>query len=592
MDEWNCTICAYLKRNKCKKGLPMMAAPTDNVCIGGLSETTIEINEIANKARILIDDLPKIPTRKKANDKAEITCLDCKFQNFSKDNGHEHDRICNNINGPILEELNCVCLQFEDINKKINVKKAIKKANNEIEDIDPELFQEAITILREGHLIDYWLNIFHRDYIGNDHYARSLLFSILCGTCHNTAGLHPAADGKSGAGKSSAMQAATNLMPEKFLKKTGSPKALMYHEVLPASTVFLDDVGKISDDLMELIKRSTSAYQNGFEYLSVKNQDPIIIRLPARLNWMLTGVDVNNNDEQLLNRSVNISLDENDKNKREDHYNNIYLHQVNDAIDGRAALEFTDEVKICRTMLGFLLEQQPITVSIPWLKDEDGKLLITWIDQENPRNFLILLDLIKVSASIYRYQRKISKDGKLIAHPEDFDEAMKIWDKISHEQTTKLTKAEQYYLQVLNDMEAYNQPVDINEIALHANKSYNTIYDAFRGIPSKDKIGLLEKACNIISQEEQGQTQYDKEINDMGHEKKIGSISKKKILIRLNHKINNLEMYQSVISLRRDLILKKYESIIKDCDNYKDNSNFVSLYQAKNDTEQKSASVD
>jgi hypothetical protein len=243
-----------------------------------------------------------------------------------------------------------------------------QKEASETADPDPGIDKDAMKILREGRPIDYIIDVWHRDYVGGEWYGRMLIFSALCGTCNNTMGLHPACDGRSWIGKSYAMQAMSNLIhPDYVIIGTISPKALFYNEIKPGCVVFLDDIGNMPDDLAQVIKIASSQYQQGTYHRTVNNKTGDTKYLQKCLEWWINGVDANSFDIQILNRNVNISLDETNKKIKENHDRAIFDHQLKDAMIGRPAFEMTREVQICREIAGHLLSEPQVNVSIPWL---------------------------------------------------------------------------------------------------------------------------------------------------------------------------------------------------------------------------------
>ncbi len=455
-----------------------------------------------------------------------------------------------------------------EFHKKINEKAPSEKATESEEKAAIE--KQALEILHTGRPLDFLMSVFHKDYIGGEEYGRLLFLSALCGTCRNTEGLHPGAEGDSGAGKTSAMKAAINNIPDDF-KVCGkiTPQSLFYNKINGSTTVFMDDVTKMDPDLERIIKLSTSFYQEGAETLSVANQQGIRPKIPPCINWWITGVDAGSFNKQILNRSVNVGLDEPNKAARQDHKMEIFLHQVDDGDTGRPALNVTREVLIAREITGHLLRAPQIYVRIVFWKDEKGDLIVNWLNVDNPRNFPVLEDLIRVSASIHRYQRKKDKNNNIIANLEDYDIALKIWNRISREQVSKLSRRHQEIFQALMDLEAYEKPVDMKALAVKLKKSPQTVYEYLHGRKNDGIKGLLDLDHRIIEYTET-ETEYDVKIegeDQYERERKIGSRGRKRTLLKLTEKINILELGENVISLDREKAQQKLDTLYKELEN-------------------------
>jgi predicted transcriptional regulator YheO len=346
----------------------------------------------------------------------------------------------------------------------------------------------------------------------------------------------------------------------------------------------MDDVGKMDPELERIIKLSTSFYQQGAENLSVANHEGVRHRIPSCINWWITGVDAGSFDIQILNRSINIGIDILNKAQKEDHKMEVFFHQVDDGDTGREILGVSRNVKIAREITGQLLKSPQVNVKIPFLKDMNGDVIISWQDIDNSRNFPIFLDMIRVSASIHRYQRSVI-DGSLIATLDDYDNAKRVWESISKEQVTKLNRQDQELITSLVDLNAYEKPVDINKLADKMHKSYQTIYQKLYGRPNDGIKGLVERYDNIRIVE-QGETEFEKELSEEGifeREKKIGSISKQKKLITLRNKVDMLNLNQSVVSIDREKAQKKLDAILS--------GSFCSSVVEKFTTEKKPNSV-
>ncbi len=104
----------------------------------------------------------------------------------------------------------------------------------------------------------------------------------------------------------------------------------------------------MSEDLAQLIKVAASKYQQGTTHTTIVKGEGVTKTLEKCINWWITGVDANSFDIQILNRYVNVSLDEPNRQAREDHKMEVHLHQLQDAATGRPANNVTREIRNAR----------------------------------------------------------------------------------------------------------------------------------------------------------------------------------------------------------------------------------------------------
>jgi len=438
-----------------------------------------------------------------------------------------------------------------------------------MEIIDPMVIAEAYEILEHGNPIEFIMKVFNRDYIGGTEYGRLLILSALCSSCTNTSGLHPSAAGGSGEGKSWAMQVMANLLPQnRIIQGSVSPKALYYHgkELGSRFIVFLDDVGTMNEDLAGAIKRASSAFRTGCEHLTVGNGEPRKYWLPAGIAWWITGVDADKFDEQILNRAVQVAVEQTDEVKRQQYKEAIMRHQLNDVASGRCALEVDQDVKVCRELFKHLLDTQ-VTVCAPWVKDDNSNYLLEWHGKDNSRNLPIFCDMILTSASIHRYQRKCNKNGEVIATLEDYDNAEFIFQKFAPEVLTKLTKRDRQIIQALFDLQASQENlVDLYTLEEKLGIKYGTLYSNIYGKHKDGVKGLLDR-YKWVSIDKVTETSYDVVVDDSkGYERqsKNGARGRSRNYIYLLNGAqspNALTNPSSIVTLDRERAehkLKKY----------------------------------
>jgi hypothetical protein len=158
--------------------------------------------------------------------------------------------------------------------------------------------------------------------------------------------------------------------------------------------------------------------------------------------------------------------------------------------------------------------------------------------------------MIRVSASIHRYQRK-TVNGSIVATLDDYDKALMCWDRVSREHVSKLNKRDRLLIQSLIDLDAKSKYVDIYMLADHLKKGYNTVYYWLKG-NEKNGIGGLLDRCDNISICDQTETEYDKELTGedvFEREKKIGGKTKRRLLMKWIGDNNPLDQSSAVVSL-------------------------------------------
>jgi primase-polymerase (primpol)-like protein len=228
------------------------------------------------------------------------------------------------VNGEELKSvfLNDTSSEFKEYIQRI----AFKESTSEQAKQD-RAHRRAMDIL-EGKLLDendvpitprdFILNTFKTQHIGDIETAEGILLGTANQSIKNSKGIQTGVFGESGKGKSHAGRAMMHLHPAKYyLIESLSDKALFYmasDELRPGMTIFSDDV-RISDGLEDIIKRSTSQFQDETTHrvATKENRDGKLISkkytIPPRINWLLTSVDAQGS-EQLVNRQIGFGVDE------------------------------------------------------------------------------------------------------------------------------------------------------------------------------------------------------------------------------------------------------------------------------------------
>jgi hypothetical protein len=176
-------------------------------------------------------------------------------------------------------------------------------------------------------------------------------------------------------------------------------------------------------DLEATIKRSKSAFQEGAYHETLDgNRQLLRMRLPKRLCWTLTYVDVIESGDQFLNRMFVVKTDSS-RQADED----VCRHILCQAERGVSALPLTEEVLVCKAMMLDIKNRPPYRVLIPGLPQR-----VSFTDRRNRRNPSLFVDLVIGLACIRHRQRKReqSKGGEwcLFAGMDDIREAARIFN--------------------------------------------------------------------------------------------------------------------------------------------------------------------
>lgn len=441
----------------------------------------------------------------------------------------------------------------------------IKKPDDGEPEIDPAIHDEAVKILASGKVIDHFLQTWHQDYVGADFYGLSLLFSMFCGTCDNTRGLNPEADGESSSGKTWAQKAMSGLN-HPTLKIAGliTPRAGFYNEIKRGSTLQLDDVGKMTPEIAQLYKVSCSWYQEGADLLTVSTErEGQRLKFPKCLNMWLTGVEVSSFNNQIRNRNVSIPLDEANAVLNRAHKEKIRQLGLDDGVTGRIANGVTHDVEVCQEMSKILIEAEQVNVIIPWLQDEAGPIL-DWQDIDNPRTLIQFEDMVRVCASINRFVRP-ERNGHVVATLDDYDYVVRVWQRIGRQQISKLNARDERIKAAMVDLKAYGDRwIDLYELSDRLGEKYTTVRRWVVGDKNSGVEGFIDRAKNVRIMEEH-EMEYDVAIEETAYggerTKKVGSKGRQRFRMQFRGKNNALE-FSGASCLDRERASKRLEAFL------------------------------
>jgi hypothetical protein len=284
----------------------------------------------------------------------------------------------------------------------------------------------ALEILERGDPLGFLLDTFSQIHVGDRDAAEVQFIAFGCQSSSNSHGIQANWTGPSGKGKSAGAEACYHLLPKMYvLKGSVSAKSLFYHKDLPdGACIFLDDL-KVEEgsDLEATIKRSTSAFQEGAYHETLDgNRQLLRMRLPKRLCWTLTYVDVIESGDQFLNRMFVIKTDSSREADEQ-----VCRHILLRAERGESAFPVIEEVTISKAMMLDIKNKPPYRVVIPNLSER-----VSFTDRRNRRNPDLFVDLVIGLACLRHRQRKREqvREGEwtLYASMEDIREAARIFN--------------------------------------------------------------------------------------------------------------------------------------------------------------------
>lgn len=353
----------------------------------------------------------------------------------------------------------------------------------------PEIIESANEILASDP-VKYIIDTHQTLHVGDINGAKILLITIAGQSILNTDGLHPKSSGAWSKGKTHIMDAMLHLSPQEYVISSGfSDKSLYYTKLNPGMTIFMDDVN-LSENMEELIKKSTTNFQKGTEHRTIINGKFQVKKIPPRISYWLSSVD-NNQSMQLLSRTIDIDIDESIEQD-----DKVLNFQADQAVSGEVRFPENDRIRICRQILREIKSREFI-VKIPYAKD----IANNWSDKENRRNFPIFLDIIR-AFTVLRFKQRKNENGYLIATEEDYKDANDLYSKNKRSQITKLTKSEQRIYDIIES--GSGSKWEINAILNTYNNSgfkisQSRLHQILHGYNSKNgyRTGMLDKVSNL-----------------------------------------------------------------------------------------------
>lgn len=442
-----------------------------------------------------------------------VKTLDSSHHNFSCRKVKEHfgDDICK------FEK----CVFFPKVIKAKAI--AAEKESNTTPEHIKKLADEK---MKDGAAGEFILDNHQKMHKGDRNLAKTLMVSVGIQSVKNSAGIQAKASGRPGGGKTHCFKTMAHLIPQKYIvKSTFSDKGLYYRKIPTGAIIFSDDVN-LSEDLEGVIKRANSNFQDGDTYTTVKDHGTVELTIPPRVSFWLTSVD-DNQSAQLLSRQFCGNIDESETQDSE-----VTDFQLEQAYLGTEELPLTDDVLVCREIFRRIKEQLFI-VQIPFSKN------LEWKDKSNHRNLSIFLDIIK-AFTVLNYKNRITHEGSLIAHVDDYTAAKELYDDKAETQTTKKNEGELKVLKFIHRKQGKTKdPVNIDVIHTGLNLSRGRVHQILHGMKDKPDSGLLAKEPSL---------HYEK------RSVKIGETTTTKGFYWIDEHFELLDSYSGVVNLKSEVV--------------------------------------
>lgn len=189
---------------------------------------------------------------------------------------------------------------------------------------------------------------------------RAIIYSECLKSSKTTKGLQPAVLGRRGSGKSHAVKTAVHLLPkEAVYSATLSPKALFYKNPPEKTTFYMDDA-VLPDDLVSLMKRKQTQFQECTTQGVVLDKKWVEMSIQKRMVFITTSVN-SLGDEQLSDRALVIDI----KNEKSDDLE-FYRFENERRQKGLPEFPECEEVQLCRDMITFIRDHE-FRVNLPAL---------------------------------------------------------------------------------------------------------------------------------------------------------------------------------------------------------------------------------
>jgi len=291
--------------------------------------------------------------------------------------------------------------------------------NNNIKiDVDPEIHEEAINILKEGNPLEYIVKAVGKRHKGDINQIKILALSypaLLAGTVG-----HRFISGDSESGKSNIAREVGKTLPDEiFVDLAGSsPKSKFYlirkdPHALEDKVLLYDDT-KIDDAEFRRLIRILKDLRPGEEkiYETIIERKPE--RLPIRGNCVIWETAVSKpSDKQDYSRGICITPDDNPAHR-------LSVEKEIRRLEGKNHKRLMpEEYPICKEIAQIIREVKREGVIVPYFERIEGV--------HGYRSNDYFMSLIKGHAMLFYFQREKNEEGKVITIEKDFEFAKNVW---------------------------------------------------------------------------------------------------------------------------------------------------------------------
>jgi len=271
---------------------------------------------------------------------------------------------------------------------------------------DVDEVQQEKAILREIQIkkalsenpMERFIAAYKVSHIGHYQILRAIIYAECLKSSGTTKGLQPAVTGSRGSGKSHAVKTAVHLLPkDSVYTATISPKAL-YHMKPKAKTTFYMDDAILDPDLVSLMKRKQTEFQETTRYFTMIGREWDFLEIERRMVFITTSVS-QLGDEQLSDRALLIDI----KNEKADDQQ-FYEFENDRRTKGLPEFPESEDVLLCRDMISHVRshEYRVILPGLDFLYYSDRRLIG------------MAYDLMEASAILNYLSRKHSVDNGVI----------------------------------------------------------------------------------------------------------------------------------------------------------------------------------
>lgn len=304
----------------------------------------------------------------------------------------------------------------------------------------PAIIAKANELLNSGQSQDFIIQKHCKSYAGMSDRISWALTGVFAIThiMSSAGGVHLKISGPSGCGKNKVTERFFDLVPPSARIFTSmSGKNMFYDEDLQTGTVVgIDEFENSDTALIRTIKLSTGDFQHETNYKTVVEAESVTKRLPPRVAFVLLSVAPLNNEE-MISRFLTVDVPK----------NTSYLLSVNEKQKQRDVQLITKnnepdfDTQVCRCIFS-ILYQKVYDIRIPFTP------VIEWPHTDYTRNWDIFADIIRsiafynIQSREYFHKPDDPNTGAYFASYDDYVKAVEIYEKLSDNNTTKLSNNE------------------------------------------------------------------------------------------------------------------------------------------------------